>query len=105
VQSTITEKGKKAMSQQYSIEQVPANLDKIFQKVEQGEAIEITRHGQQIAVLLPTTEYERLLHRKPGFWESVERFRQEIIEEGIEIDPLEVWQDVRDKSHGGEVRL
>ncbi|MEH2131447.1 MAG: type II toxin-antitoxin system prevent-host-death family antitoxin [Nostoc sp.] len=73
-------------------------LYKIFQEVEQGESVQITRQGQQVAVILPTAEYERLLHRKLGFWESVERFRQEIIEEGTEIDPDEVWKDVRDKS-------
>lgn len=30
------------MSQQYSIEQVPKNLDKIFQGIEQGESVQIT---------------------------------------------------------------
>ncbi|MEH2074969.1 MAG: type II toxin-antitoxin system prevent-host-death family antitoxin [Nostoc sp.] len=86
------------MSQQYSIEQVPNNLDKIFQEIEQGESIQITQQGQQVAVILSAAEYKRLLHGKPGFWESVELFRQEIIEEGIEIDPDEIWKDVRDKS-------
>lgn len=93
------------MSQQYSIEQVPKNLDKIFQEIEQGESIQITQQGQQVAVILSAAEYQRLLHGKPGFWESVERFRQEIIEERIEIDPDEVWKDVRDKSPGREIIL
>lgn len=93
------------MSQQYSIEQIPVNLNKIIQEVEQGEPIEITRQGQQIAVILSTTEYERLVNKTSGFWESLQQFRQEIIEEGIEIDPDEVWKNVRDKSPGREVNL
>ncbi|CAD5941528.1 Antitoxin [Planktothrix tepida] len=93
------------MSQQYSIEQIPVNLNKIIQEVEQGEPIEITRQGQQIAVILSTTEYERLVNKAPGFWESLQQFRQEMIEEGIEIDPDEVWKNVRDKSPGREVNL
>jgi len=93
------------MSQQYSIEQVPKNLDKIFQGIEQGESVQITQQGQQVAVILPAAEYQRLLHGKPGFWESVERFRQELMEEGTEIDPDEVWKDVRDKSPGREIVL
>ncbi|MEH2293636.1 MAG: hypothetical protein V7K31_11150 [Nostoc sp.] len=40
------------MSQQYSIEQVPTNLDKIFQEIEQGESVQITRSGQQVGVIL-----------------------------------------------------
>jgi PTS system cellobiose-specific IIB component len=93
------------MSQQYSIEQVPKNLDKIFQGIEQGESVQITQQGQQVAVILPAAEYQRLLHEKPGFWESVERFRQELMEEGTEIDPDEVWKDVRDKFPGREIVL
>ncbi|MEH1915556.1 type II toxin-antitoxin system Phd/YefM family antitoxin [Nostoc sp.] len=93
------------MSQQYSIEQIPTNLDKIFHDVEQGESVQIMRQGQQVAVILPTAEYEHLLHPKLGFWESVERFRQEILEEGTEISPDEVWKDVQDKSPGLEVIL
>ncbi|MEH1870255.1 MAG: type II toxin-antitoxin system Phd/YefM family antitoxin [Nostoc sp.] len=93
------------MSQQYSIEQVPKNIDKIFPEIEQGESVQITQQGQQVAVILPAAEYQRLLHGKSGFWESVERFRQEIIEEGTEINPNEVWKDVRDKSPGREILL
>jgi cellobiose PTS system EIIB component len=97
--------GESAMSQEYSIEQVPKNLDKIFQGIEQGESVQITQQGQQVAVILPAAEYQRLLHGKPDFWESVERFRQELMEEGTEIDPDEVWKDVRDKSPGREIIL
>ncbi|QFS45965.1 type II toxin-antitoxin system Phd/YefM family antitoxin [Nostoc sphaeroides] len=93
------------MSQEYSIEQVAKNLDKIFQGIEQGESVQITQQGQQVAVILPAAEYQRLLHGKPDFWESVERFRQELMEEGTEIDPDEVWKDVRDKSPGREIIL
>ncbi|MCC5663140.1 type II toxin-antitoxin system Phd/YefM family antitoxin [Nostoc sp. CHAB 5784] len=93
------------MSQQYSIEQVPKSLDKIFQEIKQGESVQITQQGQQVAVILPAAEYQRLLHGKPDFWESLERFRQEIMEEGTEIDPDEVWKDVRDKSPGREILL
>jgi cellobiose PTS system EIIB component len=94
------------MSQQYSIEQISTNLDKIFQEVEQGESVQITRQGQQVAVILSVVEYERLLSEKPNnFWESLQQFRREMIEEGIEINPDEIWKDVRDRSPGREVTL
>ncbi|MUG94601.1 type II toxin-antitoxin system prevent-host-death family antitoxin [Scytonema sp. UIC 10036] len=93
------------MSQQYSIEQISTNLARIVQEVEQGELVQIIRQGQQVAVILSVGEYERLLSEKPNFWESLQQFRQEMIEEGIEINPDEVWKDVRDRSPGREVTL
>ncbi len=101
----LIDAGEGAMSQQYSIDQVPVNLDTIFQEVEQGKSVQITRSGQQVAVILSAAEYERLLSRKSRFWESIERLREEMVEEGTEINPDEVWQNVRDKSPGRKVIL
>lgn len=42
---------------------------------------------------------------KSGFWESVKRFRAEMEAEGIEIDPDEIWGDVRDRSPGRDINL
>lgn len=88
---------------QYSIEQIPPNLDKIIQEAEQGEPIQITQQGKQIAVILSQAEYEKLLNKTPNFWESVERFRQEYDVEAADINPDEVFTNVRDKSSGREV--
>ena len=52
---------------QYSIEQIPVNFNKMIQEVEQGEQIEITQEGKQIAVIISTAEYERLLNKIPSF--------------------------------------
>ena len=91
------------MSQQYSIEQFPVNINKIIQEVEQGQAIEITQQGKQIAVIISTAEYERLKNKTLSFWESVERFREEYNIEAAEINPDEIFAGVRDKSPGHEV--
>lgn len=91
------------MSQQYPIEEITVNLNKIIQEVEQGEQIEITQQGKQIAVIISTQEYNKLLNNKQSFWESVERFRKEYNVEAAEIDPDEIFALVRDKSSGREV--
>lgn len=91
------------MTMQYSIEQISLNLNKIIQEVEKGEPIQITQQGKHIAVILSNAEYERLLNKTPSFWESVERFRQEYDIEAAEINPDEVFADVRDKSSGREI--
>ena len=91
------------MSLEYSIEQISLNLNKIIQEVEQGEPIQITQQGKQIAVIISNTEYERLLNKTQNFSESIERFRQEYNVEAAEINPDEVFALVRDKSPGREV--
>ncbi|MBR8837589.1 MAG: type II toxin-antitoxin system prevent-host-death family antitoxin [Stigonema ocellatum SAG 48.90 = DSM 106950] len=88
------------MSQQYSIEQIPVNFNKIIQEMEKGEQIEITQQGKQIGVIISTAEYEKLLNKTLSFWESIERFRQEYNVEAAEIDPDEIFARVRDKSPG-----
>ncbi len=91
------------MSQQYPIEQISFNFDRILQEVEQGEPIQISWQGKQVAVMLSASEYERLLNKQVGFWESVEQFRQEYEVEKADIDPDQIFADVRDKSPGREV--
>ena len=86
------------MSQQYPIEQISFNFDKILQEVEQGEPIQISWQGKQVAVMLSASEYERLLTKQVGFWESVQQFRQAYEVEKVDIDPDLVFADVRDKS-------
>jgi cellobiose PTS system EIIB component len=91
------------MCMQYSVEEISLNLNKIIQEAEQGEAIQITQQGKQIAVILSNTEYEKLVNKAPSFWESVERFRQKHDIEAADINPDEVFASVRDKSCRREV--
>ncbi len=91
------------MSQQYPIEQISFNLDKILKEVEQGEPIQISWQGNQVAVMISASEYKRLLNKQVGFWQSVEQFRQEYEVDKADIDPDLVFADVRDKSLGREI--
>ena len=82
------------MSQQYPIEQISFNFDKILQEVEQGEPIQISWQGKQVAVMLSASEYERLLNKQVGFWESVKQFRQKYEIEKADIDPDLIFRSV-----------
>jgi cellobiose PTS system EIIB component len=90
---------------QYSIEQVQTQLNDIIQTVEHGEAVEITRQGQQVAILLSVDEYKNLKKEKSGFGKALEEFRQKYDVADADIDPDEIFRDVRDKSPGREVNL
>ncbi|MBW4647876.1 MAG: hypothetical protein KME06_04135 [Kastovskya adunca ATA6-11-RM4] len=42
---------------------------------------------------------------KSQFWQKLEQLRAQMQAEGIEIDPDEIWGDVRDRSPGRDVNL
>ncbi|MCY7285986.1 MAG: prevent-host-death family protein [Cyanobacteria bacterium CAN_BIN43] len=90
---------------QYSIEQVQTQLDGMIQAVEQGEVAEIMRQVEQVAVLLSVGEYNHLKKEKPGFGKALEEFRQKYNVEDADIDPDEIFRDLRDRSPGREVIL
>ncbi len=43
--------------------------------------------------------------RQQAFWTKVENIRAQMKTEGIEVNPEEIWGDVRDRSEGREVVL
>ncbi len=43
--------------------------------------------------------------RQQAFWAKVETIRAQMTTEGIEVNPDEIWGDVRDRSVGREVVL
>ncbi len=52
-------------------------------------------------------EIDRCQEQKPkkDFATALRKFREQMIADGIEIDPDEIWGDVRDRSPGREVQL
>lgn len=90
---------------QYSIAQASDCLPQLVDQAEQGTPVELTRHGKRVAVILSAEKYDQMLPQKPDFWESLTKFRERLIAENIDIDPDEVFKDIRDKSPGRDVNL
>ena len=91
------------MSIQYSVEQIPQSLDQFLRDVQQGKSIQILQNGQQVAVVVSSQEYERLRQPPSDFWSALEKFREEHDIANADIDPDEVFANVRDRSPGREV--
>ncbi|MDQ3459109.1 MAG: type II toxin-antitoxin system Phd/YefM family antitoxin [Deinococcota bacterium] len=91
------------MARDYSIIEARNQLAKLVREVEKGSAVELTRRGKPVAVLVSVAEYRRLTSDGSGFWEALVRFRRDtsLEAEGIE----EVFGEVRDRSTGREVAL
>jgi prevent-host-death family protein len=92
------------MTHQYSIVQAQTHFEQILNEVEQGVSVELTRSGKRVAVLISSEEYDQLRSGKTGFWEALQRFRQQLEFENIDIEP-EIFEGMRDKSPGREVIL
>ena len=74
----------------------------LIRKVEQGTAVELTRHGKPVAVLISMAEYQKLNGERPSFWDALTLFRNNVDLRQMDIQP-EIFENLRDSSPGREV--
>jgi len=86
------------MVKKYSIAEARDHLPSVVHEAEKGTQVELTRRGKPVAVLIGVEDFERLSKKKPGFWEAYQEFRRTA--DLSEIDPDEIFRDVRDQSPG-----
>lgn len=61
--------------QSYSIADAKNNLPGLVHEAECGQAVEITRRGRPVAVLLSMDEYARMQQPRPNFWQALTAFQ------------------------------
>ena len=75
----------KNMGKSYSIAEARDNLAAIVHDVEETAAVELTRRGKPVAVLLSVDEYRRLAANKRDLWDAYTEFRRRVwYEETVE---------------------
>ena len=87
-----------------SVAEARQNFARLIWQAQQGRAIEITRRGESVAVLLSAAEYLKLTGERPSFTEAVERIREDLDVESLGIGD-EDFDGLRDDSRGREVSL
>ena len=92
-------------SEQHSIAEARANLPSLVRRAEAGKAIELTRRGEPVAVLLGRREYERLTASSRGFSDAYAAFKHEFDLDDLALDPTQLFGDLREKSKGRKVDL
>ena len=94
------------MSEQHSIADASSHLDELVRKAEEGEEVELTRDGKAVAVLIGRREYERVNGQpRRTFADALEEFRRSADFTEVDINPDEIWGDVRDPDPGRDVDL
>ena len=87
-----------------SVAEARQNFARLIRTAQRGKAIEITRRGEPVAVLLSASEYLAMTGRRPSFVEAVDRLRDRLGVDGLGIGDEE-FEGLRDASPGREVSL
>jgi prevent-host-death family protein len=56
------------MYKRYSIAEAKNQLPAVIHAVEQGEPIEITRHGRAVAIVISISDYLQICSARPDLW-------------------------------------
>ena len=93
------------MSDKHSIAEARSNLPRLVREAESGKAVELTRRGEAVAVLIGRRQYERLTGRYRSFLDAYEDFTEDVDLVELGIDPDELFAGTRDQTGGRDVRL
>jgi prevent-host-death family protein len=92
------------MEQSYSIAEARANLPTLIDQVEAGAAVELTRRGKGVAVMISVAEYQRLRGKRTSFQDRYQKFLKKHLLADVGLEP-DFARKLRDRSPGRKVDL
>lgn len=92
------------MARSYAIAEARANLPTLIDEVEAGAAVELTRRGRVVAVMMSIAEYERLRRARVSFQDAYQQFlkKHDLARAGVEPG---FASKLRDRAPGRKVAL
>ena len=93
------------MGEQHSIAEARSKLPQLVREAESGKAVELTRRGEGVAVLIGRKQYDRLVSRSRRFSDAFAEFAREVDLAELDIDPDEIFAGVRDDAPGRDPSL
>jgi len=93
------------MNRRHSIADARNNLPDLVRQAESGKPVELTRRGEPVAVLVGRKDYDRLTASSRTFVDAWEKFSRSVDLRHANIDPDEVFSDVRDDAPGRDSEL
>jgi prevent-host-death family protein len=88
----------------YSVAEARQNFARLIRAAERGRAVEITRRGEPVAVLLSASEYLALSGERRSFVQAIDAIRERLGVDRLGIGDEE-FAGLRDDSPGREVSL
>lgn len=95
----------KYMIDRHSIAEARSALSRLVREAERGKAVELTRRGEPVAVLIGCRQFERLTSRYRSFVKTYREFSNQVDLAELAIDPDVLFAGVREHTPGREVRL
>ena len=93
------------MTDQYSIAEARRNLPTLVRDAEAGKAVELTRRGAPVAILIGRRSYERLVAGPPGFASSFASFTRDVGLHELALDPDALFGGIRPAGPGRDPAL
>ena len=93
------------MTDRHSISEARRNLPTLIREAENGKAVELTRRGEPVAMLIGRRLFERLASNRRGFIEAYRDFTNDVDLAELALDPDGLFGDVREETPGRDVRL
>ncbi len=93
------------MTGRHSITEARDNLPDLVREAESGRPVELTRRGEAVAVLVGRKEYDRLTATSRTFGDAWKKFSRSVDLRQANIDPDEIFSDVRDNAPGRDSEL
>ena len=93
------------MTDRHSIAEARRNLPTLVRTAESGTAVELTRHGKSVAVLIGWKAFERLAAGQRRFTEAYDTFAKDADLQTLGLEPDEVFGTGRDMTPGRDVEL
>jgi prevent-host-death family protein len=87
-----------------SVAEARQNFARLIKRAQQGKAIEITRRGEPVAVLISASEYSAIKGERSSFIDAMRHVRERLGVEELGIGDAE-FEGLREKSPGREVSL
>ncbi|MBI5510264.1 MAG: type II toxin-antitoxin system Phd/YefM family antitoxin [Deltaproteobacteria bacterium] len=89
------------MARSYSIADARNQLPRLVHQAEAGQAVEITRRGRAVAVVVSIDDYAQLSGRAPRLTDGVAEFRAKY----PDVDLGDAFDGLRDRAVGRHVEI
>ena len=83
------------MTERYSIAEARRNLPRLVREAERGKAVELTRRGESVAMLISRRRFEQLASHHSGFAEAYRTFAESVDLAKLDLDPDQLFSGVR----------
>ena len=90
------------MKNRYSTTDARRNLSAIIREAENGKEIELTRRGEPVANLIGIRAFNRLKSTQGDFATAYREFRETANLEDLDLNPDELYGDLRKEIAGRE---